>query len=101
MTDLLQRLRDCTDPEQRELFTQSAVELSADFVFSLFPDHLAQGLDDLECRCLRGGDGNRLTDVRIATPPTSARPGGQGSESGDGHGLSLGKGFGKGSIKLT
>lgn len=29
MTDLLQRFRDCTDPEQRELFTQTADQLSA------------------------------------------------------------------------
>ena len=101
MTELLQRFRDCTDPEQREFLTQAADQLGADCVFSLFPDRLAQGLAGLECRCLRGGDGNRLTDVRIATPPTSARPGGQGSESGDGNGLSLGKGFEKGNIKLT
>lgn len=29
MTDLLQRFRDCTDPEQRELFTQTADQLGA------------------------------------------------------------------------
>ena len=61
-----------------------------------FPDRVAKSLSGLEGRHRRGGDGDGLTGLRIASLPGRARSGGERPESGDRDALAPGKGVGDG-----
>ena len=61
-----------------------------------FPDRVAKSLSGLEGRHRRGGDGDGLTGLRIASLPGRARSGGERPESGDRDALAPSKGVGDG-----